>query len=440
MTQTTAQIVTRQSRLKTYETLEMKRRYNYGYETDWQDLTSYLLVGSDLKVTAKLDFESFGYGEFKTSNLTFMLNNTLGYFNDENDFYSFFSNTVSRHYTKVRYKAGYYDTDSTRIDEIVFTGLINEKEIQNNFIKGNVEFSVLSLNQILHETFVSSGSLSSYHYFSQIVSALMSQNMVSDYISYSSGNINPDSNIYFDDPTYYEDKPIAEVLNEICKRANSVWYIENDALIVRDRSLNNNTPFNFVGGSSQNYRTNIIDIESYDEGFSKMINTVIYKTDVTYQETAMAEILSKYGQNSISFESTDITSASVISALSTAIIDEWKLPRKRIILTTVYMPNVIDFFDKCTISYKPKLKNFFGKTTMVWNGGGQFNNGEIWGTYSNRIILNPDRYWAYYGFEHDIAKGITRHYLVENEYIGAGLSAFVWNLGQWNNGEKWNAN
>jgi hypothetical protein len=439
MTQTTEQIITRQSRLKAYETLEMKRRYNSGYETDWQDLSTYLLSGSDLKVTAKLDFDSFGYGEFKTSNLNFMLNNTLGYFNDENDFYSFFSNTVSRHYTKVRYKAGYYD-GADKVDEIVFTGLVNEKEIQNNFIKGTIEFTVLSLNQILHETFVSSGSLSSTNYFSQMVSAMMNTTMVSDYISYSAGNINPDTNLYFDAPTYYEDKPIAEVLNEICKRANSVWYIENDALIVRNRVLNTNMPFNFIGGSAQKYSTNILEIESYDEGFSKLINTVIYKTDQTYQETASSELLAKYGQNSTVFESTDITDSATISSLSTAIIDEWKYPKKRIVLTTVYMPNVIDFLDRCTISYKPKLKSFFNKTTMIWNGGGKFNNNEVWGVYSNRIILNPDRYWAYYGYEHDIAKGITRHYLVESDFIGAGISTFVWNLGQWNNGEKWNAN
>lgn len=436
---TTQELISKKSRVKIYETLQMKRRYNSGYESSWTDLSTYMLSATNIKVVSKLDFDSFGYGEFKTSNLTFTLDNRQGYFNNEDSMYSFFANTVSRHYTKVLYKAGYYDETSTKIDEIVFMGLINEKEVKNNFTKGTVDISVLSLNQILHETFTQSGALSSYNYFSAIVASIFSSSTLSAYITYSSANINPYVDLYFDDASYYENKTIADVLNEMCQKANSVWHIDIDGyIIIRDRSLNSNTPFNFIGGAGQKYSTNIIEIESYDEGFTKLINNVIYKTTSTYQNSAASSFLSRYGTNSINFDSTDITNETTIQTLSDNIIEEWKLPRKRIVLTTIYMPNILDYFDKCTISYKPKLKQFLNKTTMIWNGGGQFNNNEYWGVYQNQIILNADRYYAYYGYEHDIAKGITRHFLVEHSFIGIGLNAFVFNLGNWNNSENWN--
>lgn len=436
---TTQELIAKKSRFKLYETLDMKRRYNSGYESAYTDLTSYILSATNIKVSSKLDFDSFGYGEFKTGNITFTLNNTQGYFNNEDALYSFFSNTISRHYTKVRYKAGYYDETSTKIDEIVFMGLINEKSIVNNFTKGTVEISVLSLNQILHETFIQSGAISSYNYFTDIINGIINNSSISSYITYSSANINPYTDLYFNDASFYENKSIAEALNEMCQKANSVWHIDIDGnFIIRDRALNSNTPFNFIGGANQKYSTNIIEIESYDEGYTKLINSVIYKTTLTYQNSAATEFLTRYGTNALTFDSTDITNATTIETLSENIISEWKLPRKRIILSTVYMPNVLEYFDKCTISYRPNLKLFNNKTTMIWNGGGQFNNDEVWGVYQNQIIITPNRYYSYYGYEHDIAKGITRHYLVEDEFIGVGVSAFVWNLGQWNNEERWN--
>lgn len=436
---TTQELVAKKSRLKLYETLEMKRRFNSGYEDDYVDLTSYILSSTNIKISSKLDFDSFGYGEMKTGNISFTLDNTQGYFNNENSLYSFFSNSVSRHYTKVRYKAGYYDEENEKIDEIVFMGLINEKEINNNFLKGTIEFTALSFNQILHENYISSGQLSGLNYFSAIIGAIINNTTISPYITYNVNNINPSENIYFDDSSFYEDKTIADALNEMCQKASSTWYIDIDGnFIVRDRSLNDNVAFGFIGGAGQKYSTNILEIESYDEGYTKLINTVIYKTDLTYQIQASSEYLRKYGSNALNFDSTDITNSETINNIGESIIDEWKLPKKRIVLTTAYMPNVLNYFDRCFINFKPKLKQFLNKTTMVWNGGGQFNNSEVWGVYQNQIIINPDRYWAYYGYEHDIAKGITRHFLIEGAFIGQGISAFVFNLGQWNNGERWN--
>ncbi len=435
---TTQELITRKSRLKIYEKIEMKRRYPSGYESSWTDLTSYLLDASDVKVSSKLDFDSFGYGEFKTSNITFSMDNTQGYFENENALYSFFSNTLTRHYTKVRYSAGYYDENDDRIDEVVFTGLVNEKEINKNFMKGTVQFSALSLNQILYETFTQSGSLGSSYYFTDIVQVIAGQ--MSTFINYNAGYINPDSDIYIDIPSFYENRPISEVLTYLCQRANSAWYIDsNDYLVVRDRALNSNTAFEFIGGAGQKYSTNILNIEFYDEGFTKMINTVIYKTNSTYQYTSANDILARYGTMALDFDSEDITNATTIQSISEAIIAEWEMPRRRIILTTVYMPNILNYFDRCTIEYKPTLKVFNNKPTLHWNAGENFNDGKYWGVFSNQILIKNDRYYSYYGYEHDISKGITRHYLVESRFIGTGISAFIWNFGMWNNSENFNA-
>lgn len=434
---TTSELITRKSRLKIYEKIEMMRRYPSGYEASWTDMTSYLLDASDVRISSKLDFDSFGYGEFKTSSITFTLNNTQGYFENENSMYAFFANTLTRHYTKVRYSAGYSDENNDQIDEVVFTGLINEKEISKNFMAGTIQFTALSLNQILYETFTQGGGLSASNYFTDIVQVIAG--LISEFVNYDSNLINPDNDIYIDVPSFYENKPISEVLTELCKRANSAWYIDSDDyLVVRNRALNDNTPFNFIGGAGQKYSTNILRIESYDEGFTKMINTVIYKTDVTYQETSANDVLQRYGTMALDFDSEDITNATTIQTLSEAILREWEMPKRRIVLTTVYMPNILNYFDRCTIEYKPTLKRFVNKPVLIWNSGDNFNDGKYWGVYSNQILIKNDRYYSYYGYEHDISKGTTKHFLVEDRFIGTGAAAFIWNLGSWNNGESFN--
>lgn len=435
---TTQALISTKSRLKIYEKLEMKRRYPAGYEASWSDMSAYLLDVSSVMVSSKMDFDSFGYGEFKTSSISFSLDNTQGYFENENSLYSFFMNTLTRHYTKVRYSAGYYDENNERIDEIVFTGLVNEKQINKNFMKGTVEFTALSLNQILYETFTQGGSIGASYYMTDIVQAVAAQ--INTFVNYDSNRINPDIDIYIDNPSFYENRPVSEVLTFLCQRSNSAWYIDSDDyLVVRNRALNDNTPFQFIGGAGQKYSTNILNIEMFDEGFTKMINTVIYKTDVTYQETSANDILSRYGTMALEFDSEDITNATMIQNLSEAILAEWETPRRRIVLTTVYMPNILEYFDRCTIEYLPKLKVFNNKPTLTWNSGESFNDDYYWGVYSNQIRIKNDRYYSYYGYEHDISKGITKHYLVEDRFIGTGISAFIWNLGMWNNSENFNA-
>lgn len=152
---TTQEVIANNSRLKVYETLEIKRRYSSGFEADWLDISSYILFANATNVSQLLDFESFGYGQFKTGTASFTLDNSQGTFNNELDLYSLFSATISRHYTKVRYKAGYRNEDGVKIDEVVFQGLINGKTIDNNFETGEITFNVLAYEQILSESTVS---------------------------------------------------------------------------------------------------------------------------------------------------------------------------------------------------------------------------------------------------------------------------------------------
>lgn len=428
---TTLETLETKSRLRVYETLEISIR-NKTY-SDWIDISDYLLDSTSTEIESVIDFDSYGYGEVKTSTATFILNNKDGYFNDNQDMYSVFSNSESRHYTKVRYKAGYIDNGI--IDELVFYGLLNEKTSETDVVNGRYQFVALSLSQILSEQSIPSGILNASMTVSQAVNAIVNRTDITQYITYDAGNVNPDYDLTFDDATVFNNRKISEVLTDICQKCNSIWYVDmNGDFILESRTPNTNTPFLFTGGSKGTIKCNILSIMSYDAGFKKIINQVKYGNTVVD-----GNYLSTFGTNTFNLDGDDITTEATKLEIANRIITEHEVPKRRVSLKTAYMPNVISIKDRCIIDYKPSLKKT-SKPILTFNVGESFNDSLYFGVYENRLILLPDRYYTYYGYKHNIKEGFTQHYLVEGEIIGSKVGGLVFNLGKFNNGEYFNIN
>jgi hypothetical protein len=412
---TTEEVIENNAKLRYYETLEIKRRYPDGYEASWYDVSSYLLSKNASKVSLKLDFNSFAYGQFKAGTAKFQLDNSSGLFNNENDIYSLFATAISRHYTKIRYSAGYYDEDGAKINEVVFEGLLNGKTIKNDFKSGKMTFNTIDYAQILAERTISEGTITSSVASNVIGDIFNADSTITDYITFNAGNINPGNDITFDDATKFEKKKITIVLNDIAKKTNSVWYVNSSlAIIFKSRAINANTPFEFIGGARQARNVNILDVEFFDDGFTKIINQVKYTSGSSVTlVSSQSKNLEQYGTNQLQLSGEDLTTSATILSVCNDIIDELEIPKRRVIVTTVYMPNVIDLLDKCTIDYKPKTYNF-GRQQLIFNASTYFNDGYYFGRYINRNIIVPADVFKYVGYEHNIAKGVTKHYLIEN--------------------------
>jgi len=416
---TTQQMIETYNRLKVYEKLEIKRRISGNYESSWVDVSTYLMLENAPVITQRLDFESYGYGEFKTGSASFMVDNTQGAWNPPGDNYSLFQAAQTRQYTRIKYSAGYKDENGDNIDEVAFEGLLNQKTLEYDYSNGTVTFSALPYQQIFSERTMEKDTLTASMTISDIVAVIMSDNTVLDYITYSAGDINPDTDITFDDATQFETKKYAEILDAVCKISNSVWYVDSSfTLIIKARAATATTTFPFVGGYTQDRAANIIDIEFFDDGWGKAITEIIYDDgENNYQRRANPAIIEAYGLNTINLEGKELTTESIINTQLDAIIDEWQTNRKRLIITTVYMPNVIGFFDRCTVDYRQKKKQLLNKNSLIFNNVDNnktyWNDGYYYAAYKNRLFLLPDTYYLYYGFEHDIKEGITRHYLIQ---------------------------
>lgn len=411
---TTEQLISRYKRLKSYEKLYMKRRFKAGYEADWIEITNFM-IDSSTSIEQKLDWESYGYGEVRSGSAQFELNNLNGDFNAQGELYSFFQDTISRQYTKILYKAGYYDETGQIIDESIFEGFLNEKNVRENFEKGTVNITAMSYSQIFTEQSTISGSLIASMTAFQVVELLMQNSEISNVIGYDSSKISFGQNITFDDARKFENTEMREVLTQICQKTNSIWYVdsEND-LVVKPRTANANTPHQFTGGALQRFSANIISIESYDSGFTKIINEVIYDTgDQKIQIRPDIDNTILNGVQTLNIGGEDLTDETKITQISESIIEEWKRPRKRVVLSTVYTPNVYEFFDRCIIDYRPEVRQFPDKEILVFNQNDNFNGGLYISRYKNRIIFNSTETYLYFGYSHNVRSGTTKHYLIQ---------------------------
>ena len=411
---TTTELLAKRSYLKFYESLEIKRRFGNSYEAEWLDVTKYLMDAST-EIETRLDFESYGYGEVKSGTAKFLLNNKNGKFNPAGTLYSLFESATSRHFTRLRYKAGYYDESGDKIDETVFEGLLNEKSIDDNFNEGYLSITAQNYSQILSQQSSINGSLLASMTAKNVIIQIMANAEVNKFVTCPIENVNPDKNITFNDAVKFENKKVSEILTDICQKTNSIWYVNQaHELVITGRMPNANTPHRFIGGSQQRRNTNILTITSYDSGFTKIINDVVYKSgDNTFSIRPDIESTITNGVQTLNLEGDDLTDELVITNIANAIISEWKRPRIRVVLSTPYSPNIYNLFDLCTIDFKPSTKDFLSKPTLIFNQGMNFNDGNYFGVYKDQFIVKPSKYFVYYGFSHNPAEGTTQHYLIE---------------------------
>src|SRR5687768_11864409 len=191
-----------------YREVYIKRRFSDGsYDSEWTEISRYVLGGGMGKISFQLDADDFDVGIFVVSNMRLMLDNAQGKFNDVDDSRSIWSGYESRHLTKVKIEAGYRTQDGERIaDEIVFNGLIDERTF---ILEGDADIAsatVLSRESIFQFLSVLPGTLSSAVTASTAIAVLCGRSEVTAHINVDVANINPDNDITIDNPSEWANR------------------------------------------------------------------------------------------------------------------------------------------------------------------------------------------------------------------------------------------
>lgn len=413
MSETTQTLIEKYDSYKFYETLEIQTRTGEStYSGSWVDVSEFLNDSNPI-ITKRLDFENFGLGQFFSGSLDITLDNRTGKFSDVNELYSMFFATYTRSYSKVRYKAGYYDTDgTTKIDETVFTGLINEDDFVTDLQTGQLPMTAIDYAGYLQYEIIPDGTFTGSATYTSIVSTLFGLGNISLHITHTGGNINPDFNLTFDDTSVFNGRTVFDVLTDVTIKSNSVWYIDDsDNIIVSDRSVKAGTSFEFKGGYYGAQDTNILSIKRVKSRYNLINFSKYTNVNSTYLNAGTDAELKRDGVHIFELNGDDITNGTTIQSVLGNIRESGSTPPDRLVVESVFMPNVLSFLDPATVSYQQAVQPF--DTQLVWNADTYLNDVYHWGTKVINDGISDQIQYKYFGFEHNPRDARTNHFLVE---------------------------
>lgn len=364
MTSTTA-IELKRPINRVYIDVYLKRRFPDGtYESSWFDISRYVLSTGLDSISYALDSGDFDVGVFSVSNVKLIFDNRNGRFNDYEDSRSLWGALNTRHLSKIKIVAGYLDTDrQTKIDEMCFEGLIDERSFSVDVKNDTVSCTVLSREYAFQTVNFTGGTVGTGSLASEVLYIILNRPEITSHMTLLETNINPSLDVVIDNPNVWAGSKLNDVLNEIMLITNSILYIDKDGyLIVRDRAHSRRVAFEFFNNSETGNPDNIYSISSFNSGRQRVKNYISWGsgTDAIVSQSE-DEHLERYGISKKSVSSDAITNTNTIQTIVNGFLDEWQFPKQELEIETDYLANEIGFFDLVTIDYKPQ---FTRKTDM----------------------------------------------------------------------------
>jgi hypothetical protein len=334
----------------------MKRRIsNENYETDWLDITDYVLAGGLSNLRYSLDSEDFDIGFFKVSNISLTFDNSTGKFNEPEDCRSYWSSLETRNMTKFKIESGYLDENYAKLVEIVFEGFLDDRSFELNVDSDEARGLILSREYLFQTVTMDGGTLGTATLSaSDAIYLLCNRPEITNHVTISEANINPGNDINLDSPNSFANQKLDDILNEIMLLTNSTSYIdESGNFIVRDRDHNPKLVWTCYL-NSPNRDDNIYSIPAINNGRQRVKNYFSW-SDTTLYATSDNEYSQKYGVTTKDISSDAVTSTSVRQSILNDLLTEWRFPKQELEVVTDYLANEIGFYDLVNFDVPPEL-------------------------------------------------------------------------------------
>lgn len=291
----------------------------YGSEIDVSDKID---VSGVKNIRRSIDAGDYQVGVYTTDDITIKGHNINGFFN-EDDTRSIF--IAGRDQCKVKINFIEADDNGEETATVAFEGLINEEGTRINLKNDIIKFRVLSNDSAIRNTKVSSGAVNDGTKVSTAILQILNKPRITNVLTLSAGNINPDLDFTIDNGSDFDNKPTRDVLNQLLLASNSVLIIDSsNNIIVKSRDESTTTEVvNLFGKSDIFSRENIIDISKYNNGKHRMYTSVV----VNGQEKSNAGFEEEFGTRQIEFTFNFITSAETAATIAARLLDEFKAPK-----------------------------------------------------------------------------------------------------------------
>lgn len=353
------------------------------------NITESIKDGGISKIKREIDNGDYEVGVFVYGDITLTALNYDGKFNQPDDSRSIFR------YTRDKAKIYVKFTDTESDTSISFKGIINEEGSKQDFAKHTVKFKVLSLDSAIRKTKVSSGTISNGMSFSSAIKNIINVPDITAVLNYNASYINVDLDLTIDDGSWFDNKPTKEALDALMVVSNSVMVIDSDDyMIVRSRSENTKSIFNFYGEGDLFGRENIIKLTNYNSGLHRSFNSIIYDNI----EVGDSALVAEYGSRQKKIDYPFITNDLKKQQIANNILTEFKVQKTELeIDTPTEVAKELNLFDLVAIN-NPYCYIPYENNKLPIYGASTYGTG-VYPIIRGDLKIMPSLAWKVMGFE-----------------------------------------
>lgn len=331
-----------------------------GVYADEIEFTDYVVTEGNIDITQRVDGSRFSFGTYVFNSFTIVLNNTDGFFSDVGSPNSIFGFKRSDSKIRITYNeninlpiCGNAIAGSSVLGQEVdiFEGFLEDSSTTQNIDDQLITFKVLSQDSIFRQVQVPYASISNGDNVSSVIETCLNQTKITNVLDVSASNINVSIDSAIDDKSPLENLTVKEALDRLLLASNSVLFIKDGSVIVKDRSATAVTQKKFFGQASDNGLENIINITNYSTGLNSVFNFIKWSnTSLVGQDSTSIDI---FGIREASVVNTIITNSTKRQNILNNIRDQFKDAKLELELEAPLTEEFtgINLFDRVNIDY-----------------------------------------------------------------------------------------
>ena len=349
-----------------------------GYEVLLTPLISLNRYANEIDVTSQIDVEKFikdkgitsirrevdngdfDFGVFTYNSLTITFLNYEGKFSDNYDSRSIFKYTRD----KAKIKINFYDGKSN-VPVSSFKGIVDDRATTIDFLKMEVQLTVLSEDSIFNRVTYLEGSVAENSTINDAIYKLLNRPEITEVLNVSRENINPQNDYGIDNVADFSGKLLRDIFNDLMIASNSIMYIDkNSNVIVRTRTHNSEFVFELFGSGDELGRNNIFDISEYNTGLQRTFTTVKFGEEIYRQDKYAKE----YGDFTKSLDIACFSNSLTRLSIAKDISEHFKAPKIELVVTCKTEDvNHLEFFDLIQLHLDYEKKGYNNTKLPVYN-------------------------------------------------------------------------
>lgn len=331
-----------------------------GTYTDFTEVTDDI-KGRVPDVVEKVDSNDYDVGVFRFADFGLMLRNEDGRYSEPSNPISVFPFSRDRTLVKVTWDSnlspiacgstpcGYSALDH---ELEIFRGLIEDNATKFDLEKQEIKFKVLGLESITKKVDVPFADLNIGDDLQTIFYKFLNQTEINKYFTVDIANILPGNNIVLDDLADLENITVLDALQLLLGPSNSILYVRNLTVYIKERTPTNDFQYYFYGQASNNGAENIIDINNYSEGISRTFNYWTWEGQTILKK--FVDSIERNGIRNKELSSTLITDTVKIGNILDSLITEFGFPKVEFDLVAPLDLEILQlyFLDKVSVDYQ----------------------------------------------------------------------------------------